>query len=53
MLVSKTPASPGDEYAVDGITGGTITSKALEEMVNRSLSVYAMYFESNNNQTVQ
>lgn len=31
---------------VDGITGGTITSKGVEEMANRCLSVYARYFKS-------
>ena len=30
--------------AVDGITGGTITSKGVEEMVNRTLKVYVQYF---------
>ncbi len=31
---------------VDGITGGTITSKGVEEMANRCMSVYALYFKS-------
>lgn len=31
---------------VDGITGGTITSKGVEEMVNRCLVVYMNYFKS-------
>lgn len=31
---------------VDGITGGTITSKGVEEMANRCLSVYANYFKN-------
>jgi Na+-transporting NADH:ubiquinone oxidoreductase subunit C len=30
--------------SVDGITGGTITSKGVEEMVNRTLAVYVKYF---------
>lgn len=34
---------------VDGITGGTITSKGVEEMANRCLAVYATYFKSLNN----
>jgi Na+-transporting NADH:ubiquinone oxidoreductase subunit C len=34
------------ESKVDGITGGTITSKGVEEMANRCLSVYGPYFES-------
>lgn len=33
-----------DPGKVDGITGGTITSKGVEEMVNRTLSVYVKYF---------
>lgn len=32
------------EKKVDGITGGTITSKGVEEMANRCLAVYAKYF---------
>jgi len=35
---------------VDGITGGTITSKGVEEMANRCLSVYAIYFKQLKNQ---
>lgn len=31
---------------VDGITGGTITSKGVEEMVNRCVSAYVPYFQS-------
>jgi Na+-transporting NADH:ubiquinone oxidoreductase subunit C len=30
---------------VDGITGGTITSKGVEEMVNRCLQPYMLYFK--------
>jgi Na+-transporting NADH:ubiquinone oxidoreductase subunit C len=30
--------------AVDGITGGTITSKGVEEMLDRTLQVYVNYF---------
>lgn len=35
---------------VDGITGGTITSKGVEEMANRCLEVYAKYFKNLKNQ---
>jgi Na+-transporting NADH:ubiquinone oxidoreductase subunit C len=35
-----------DENSVDGITGGTITSKGVDEMINRTLAVYLRYFES-------
>lgn len=31
---------------VDGITGGTITSKGVEEMANRCLAVYVPYFSN-------
>jgi Na+-transporting NADH:ubiquinone oxidoreductase subunit C len=31
---------------VDGITGGTITSKGVEEMANRSMEVYVSYFKN-------
>lgn len=35
-----------DEHSVDGITGGTITSKGVEEMMNRTLDIYKKFFES-------
>ena len=38
--------APTDENSVDGITGGTITSKGVDEMINRTLKVYLRYFES-------
>lgn len=53
FLVSKSPADPSDQFAVDGITGGTITSKALEEMVNRSVSTYVKYFNSLQKESVE
>ena len=31
---------------VDGITGGTITSKGVEEMINRGMGVYIEYFKN-------
>lgn len=34
------------EQKVDGITGGTITSKGVEEMVNRTMKVYHKYFSN-------
>ena len=34
------------EKKVDGITGGTITSKGVEEMVNRCLQPYMLYFKN-------
>lgn len=40
MLVAKGGADKSDPYEVDGITGGTITSKGVEEMFNRSVQIY-------------
>jgi Na+-transporting NADH:ubiquinone oxidoreductase subunit C len=37
---------PTDEYSVDGITGGTITSKGVGEMVDRTMGIYLKYFQS-------
>jgi len=36
------------EYGVDGITGGTITSRGVGEMIQRTMGVYQTYFESQN-----
>jgi len=33
-----------DAYKVDGITGGTVTSKGVERMVNGTLEIYYNYF---------
>ena len=46
--VVKDGSGNGANSKVDGITGGTITSKGVEEMVNRCLAVYAKYFNSLN-----
>lgn len=35
-----------DPQKVDGISGGTITSKGVEEMVNRCMEPYVKYFNS-------
>lgn len=45
--------APTNEHSVDGITGGTVTSKGVDEMINRTLKVYIKYFESVNNQRAQ
>jgi len=44
--VVKDGSGPTKPQKVDGITGGTITSKGVEEMANRCLAVYAAYFKS-------
>lgn len=51
ILVHKGGAkAAGDtKHGVDAISGGTITSKALEAMVFNCLSNYEIYFENNKN----
>lgn len=44
--VIKTDASSND-YAVDAISGGTITSYGLRDMINTCLSAYLNYIEKN------
>ena len=46
ILVSKGGSSPDDKHTVDGISGGTITSKGVEEMLIRTLKVYSDYFKT-------
>ena len=36
-----------DPYKVDGITGGTITSNGVNEMIKRTLKIYAPYLKAN------
>ncbi|MCG8577949.1 MAG: NADH:ubiquinone reductase (Na(+)-transporting) subunit C [Flavobacteriales bacterium] len=43
VVKDGTGAEPNNAK-VDGITGGTITSKGVEEMVDRTLQVYVKYF---------
>ena len=40
--------APTTAHSVDGITGGTITSKGVGEMIDRTLKVYVDYFETQN-----
>lgn len=37
----------GENHMVDGISGGTITSKGVGEMMERTLNVYVPYFKGN------
>ncbi|TXC78703.1 NADH:ubiquinone reductase (Na(+)-transporting) subunit C [Luteibaculum oceani] len=46
IKVVKGNSDPSDKHAVDGITGGTITSVGVQEMVNRTLKVYNTYFSN-------
>ncbi|MDB0063197.1 NADH:ubiquinone reductase (Na(+)-transporting) subunit C [Crocinitomicaceae bacterium] len=46
--IVKDGSGPAKQQKVDGITGGTITSKGVEEMANRCMEVYVSYFKSKN-----
>ena len=48
IIVVKDGSGYGLNSKVDGITGGTITSKGVEEMTTRTLEVYVNYFNSLN-----
>jgi len=41
----KGGASPGSKHEVSGITGGTITSNGVNEMLYRSILIYTRYFK--------
>lgn len=45
VIVAKGGAKPGDVHAVDAISGGTITSKGLEEMVKNCMLNYEAYLK--------
>ena len=40
LFVAKSGADQSSSYEVDGITGGTITSKGVQEMFNRTMEIY-------------
>jgi Na+-transporting NADH:ubiquinone oxidoreductase subunit C len=44
--VLKGGSVPSEPNQVDGITGGTITSKGVEEMMNRTFDIYMKYFDN-------
>lgn len=46
--VKKGGAEDGNPHQVDGITGGTITSDGVTEMLQRTLKVYHRFFNKNN-----
>lgn len=46
--VKKGGAEEGNPHQVDGITGGTITSDGVTEMLERTLEVYHRYFNKEN-----
>lgn len=45
VVVVKGGAPSGDEHAVDGISGGTITSNGVTSMLRSGLEVYEPYFK--------
>ena len=45
MKVLKGGAAPDDIHGVDGITGGTITSDGVTEMLERTLQIYVPYIK--------
>jgi len=47
VSVVKGTADPDNPHAVDGITGGTITSHGVDEMLERTFGVYDAYFKNN------
>ncbi len=49
IMVVKGGASPDDMHGVDAISGGTITSKGLEDMLKDNLSIYESFLKNQNN----
>lgn len=47
IKVLKGGADPKDPHAVSAITGGTITSNGVSEMLKRTLKVYKNYLQAN------
>ena len=46
IVVKKGGADEDDKYAVDGISGGTITSDGVTDMLSERLNMYLPYFEN-------
>ena len=42
-------AAPEDLHGVDAVSGGTITSTGVSEMLQRTISSYMPYFKTINN----
>ncbi|MAX80195.1 MAG: NADH:ubiquinone reductase (Na(+)-transporting) subunit C [Crocinitomicaceae bacterium] len=47
ISVLKGGGGDANKHAVDGITGGTITSRGVGEMLDRTLGIYVPYFKQN------
>ena len=52
VKVVKGGAAPGDLHGVDAVSGGTITSNGVTEMLHRTLGSYMPYFKGNGKQTI-
>lgn len=48
VRVIKGGAPPDDQHGVDAISGGTVTSNGVSEMLSRTLESYIPFFKSNN-----
>ena len=48
VRVIKGGAAPDDNHGVDAISGGTVTSNGVSEMLSRTLENYIPFFKSNN-----
>ena len=46
ISVVKGGAKPGDKHAVDAVSGGTITSNFLQDMLYQSLEAYLPFFKN-------
>jgi Na+-transporting NADH:ubiquinone oxidoreductase subunit C len=51
--VKKGGADASNPHAVDGITGGTITSNGVAEMLERTLGIYDSYFQNSKTQVTE
>ncbi len=47
VQVVKGGATPGNTHQVDAISGGTITSVAVEEMIQKNIGEYLNFFKAN------
>jgi Na+-transporting NADH:ubiquinone oxidoreductase subunit C len=50
VKVIKGGAAPDDPHGVDAISGGTVTSNGVTEMIRRTIANYVPYFRSKENQ---
>jgi Na+-transporting NADH:ubiquinone oxidoreductase subunit C len=50
VRVIKGGAAPDDPHGVDAISGGTVTSNGVTEMIRRTIANYVPYFRSKENQ---